>query len=327
METLSSQVPNDSFYVSAPTSPGRCSLEYLCFHSAPTTPTRKAFNIAVLDHETEPGTPNTYKDANSTFDEFEFDTSQRFNLNECQIEAGWKSKQDEQKMSQPAMAFADELFCDGKVMPLMPLKPPPRLQYINSDKLDRQSSTLPSPKSPSSRVRLPFQRRSLWNDDFDPFMVALENVRAAGEGKSAGNTHRRARSMSPIRATSPQSSNALENARGSPIKRAAKSPTKLTEPKEVLFARRARLVKVDQENPSKGGPFNPNRGTGESTGNRIKRFLFRSSSKGKRETEKRQKQDPNSTETKPPAATKLTLTHYRPKLFLCVGLGSKYVQQ
>ncbi|GKU93483.1 hypothetical protein SLEP1_g7075 [Rubroshorea leprosula] len=253
METLSSQVPNDSFYVSAPTSPGRCSPEYLYFHSAPTTPIRKAHNIAVFYHDTEPGTPNTYEDANSTFDEFEFDTSQRFNINKCHVEAGWKSEQDEQKKSQPAMAFADELFCDGKVMPLMPLKPPPR--------------------------------------------------------------------------TSPQRSNTLENAGGSPIKRAAKSPIKLNEPKWVLFARRARLVKVDQGNPGKAGPTNPNRETRESTGKRINRFLFRSTSTGKRETEKKQKQDPNSTETKPPEANKLTLTHYRPELFLCVGLGSKYVQQ
>ncbi|GLU18917.1 hypothetical protein SLE2022_351930 [Rubroshorea leprosula] len=327
METLPSQLPTDSFYVSAPTSPGRWSLEYLCFYSAPTTPTRKALNISVLDHETEPGTPNTHEDANSNFDEFEFDTSQRFNINKRHVEAGWKSEQDEQKKSLPAMAFADELFCDGKVMPLMPLKPPPRLQYINSEKFDRQSSTLPSPKSPSGGLRLPFQRRSLWNDDFDPFMVALEHVRGAGEGKSAANSHRRARSMSPIGATSPQRSNAWENAGGNPIKRAAKSPTKLTEPKGFLFARRARLVKVDQGNPGKAGPTNPNRETGESTGKRIKRFLFRSTSTGKAETEKKQKQDPNSTETKPPEATKLTLTHYRPKLFLCVGSGSKHMQQ
>ncbi|XP_039019161.1 uncharacterized protein LOC120150559 [Hibiscus syriacus] len=152
---------DDSFYMSAPTSPRRISQEVggLCFFSVPTSPTKRTLKSA-------------YEDSSSNGDdEFEFETSRRFNVGECEVKS-----QSEEPL--PAMAFADELFNDWKVMPL---KPPPRLQYHHH----KQSSSLSSsPRSPSSGLRLSFQRRSLWNDDFDPFMAAWKNVKEEKAGRS-----------------------------------------------------------------------------------------------------------------------------------------------
>ncbi|KAI5433381.1 hypothetical protein KIW84_020597 [Lathyrus oleraceus] len=176
----------------------------LFFYSAPTSPSRLKF-IDHIGSQTGPTTPRSYEDVNSNLDRFEFETSRRFNHSEL---IGSKVDRKDAKVfeehqrlcedSLPTMAFADELFCDGKVMPMMPpLKLPPRLVQ-NGD--SAQSSRATSPKSPTSKLRLPFSR--LWkNDDFDPFKVAFEKVREDKRGKSKGREHglRRTRSLSPLR--------------------------------------------------------------------------------------------------------------------------------
>ncbi|KAI4382151.1 hypothetical protein MLD38_008150 [Melastoma candidum] len=43
-----------------------------------------------------------------------------------------------------------------------------------------------------------FQRRKFWNDDFDPFAVALEKVREEDRGRTQVRSHRRAQSLSPF---------------------------------------------------------------------------------------------------------------------------------
>ncbi|XWS52593.1 hypothetical protein CRYUN_Cryun11dG0084300 [Craigia yunnanensis] len=411
METkfMTPQTPNDPFYMSAPASPSRISLEVegLSFFIVPTSPTRRNLKPA-YDLDTEPTTPKTCEDSSSHFDEFEFETSRRFDVGEYEVESEQKSEpkveepqqNHRRKESFPAMAFADELFSDGKVMPL---KPPPRLQYPDDKKFDKQSSTLSSPRSPTGVLRLAFQHRSLWNDDFDPFMVALENVKEEKVGKSQAKSHRRARSMSPLREIGPKGINDLSGSsqqqinqmglilptqqsepnlnkrmesnesafsmwvsnknkqmnRQEQVKQVKKSSLNLAEPKGVLSAGRARLVKVGHEKPRKPSLITPTEEAGESAkesrvtctketkSQKIKNFLFRSGSMRKISNEDEPKSS-NATESRPnitrkfsfksmgltqyneekraSAVTRMTLIQYRPKSLLCMGYGAKYVQ-
>lgn len=211
---------NEFLCTSAPTSARFNSNEeenIICFYSVPTSPSLKA---------------RAYEDANSNTDEFEFEfeTSRRFNNpSDFQNEKQKKRSQRQSSVdSLPAMAFADELFCDGKVLPLgPPLKLPPRLQNgsIKKTSMPSGSSLSSSPRSP---LGLSFLHRSLWNDDFDPFMVALEKVREGEEkrGKSKGRHGiRRTRSLTPFRGKSPIRPS---------------GPDMLSEPRELVFARRAK---------------------------------------------------------------------------------------
>ncbi|PSR86759.1 hypothetical protein CEY00_Acc32383 [Actinidia chinensis var. chinensis] len=92
------------------------------------------------------------------------------------------------------MALAGESSSNGQVMPL---KPPPRLQCPSRV---YQSSTASLPRSPGSVLRIPFPHRSTWNDEFDPFAVAWENVKDEKRGKTQ---HRWTRPLSPFRSTNP----------------------------------------------------------------------------------------------------------------------------
>ncbi|KAG0490412.1 hypothetical protein HPP92_007275 [Vanilla planifolia] len=85
----------------------------------------------------------------------------------------------------PPMAFADELFFNGFLVPLSPpqLKLPPRLQVPGeavspksprSPRTPRSPRSLFSPKSPASL--LGFKKEK----DFDPFAAALERIRKEG---------------------------------------------------------------------------------------------------------------------------------------------------
>lgn len=352
---MTPQTPNDPFYMSAPASPNRISLEVegLCFFSVPTSPTRRALKVA---YETSPNV-----------DEFEFETSRHFNVDEYEPESQPEEPNQNHggvKEPLPTMAFADELFADGKVMPL---KPPPRHQYSNI-------STWSSPRSPPTGVlRLPFQRRSLWNDDFDPFMVALKNVKEENQGR----THRRSRSVSPFRerGTTPKETNEYsgtsqqrinqmglilprkqsvpdQNRQMGRQQQVKKRELKLAEPKGVLFARRARLVKVGNGKPTKpsevdssstmeGGDTHAK----QTKGQKIKNFLFRS---GSMRNENKPKCCANGTQSRPklkrkfslkavgitqykeekrvPEVNLTTLIQYRPKLLLCMGYGAKYAK-
>ncbi|GLT54247.1 hypothetical protein SLA2020_274600 [Shorea laevis] len=263
------------------------------------------------------------------------------------------------------MAFADELFCDGKVLPLTPpLKLPPRLQNVKSKGGSSHSSTASSPRSPSSALKLSFSRRSLWNDDFDPFMVALENVREEKRGKTRGNNHRRARargrSLSPFRATGSLGSNESVGSSSTNLRepnslaQVGQSPKKFEEPKGLSFARKVRLVKIDHEMPTKPSleaGENARDQSGElclreSKRQKIKKFLSKSASM--REVNNRDKvKDQNTAswkatflrkfsfkssaesaqyngDTRVAKVTKMTLIHYRPRLLLCMGFGARY---
>ncbi|KAH6765946.1 hypothetical protein C2S52_016929 [Perilla frutescens var. hirtella] len=196
-----SNAPSPCVYMTAPNSPNgysrSSSMEF--YYSAPASPRRRA------------GCTSTFKASDDHLDEFEFETSKRFSdqLNSEASESPvggdqgheGRGKYRERGDSLPAMAFADELFLNGLVMPL---KPPPRLHCDTEFSSFSLNSPLSSPKSPRTVCRIPFARKSSWNDDFDPFMVALEKVREEERGRNSH--HRRSRSYSPFRAMSKSSS-------------------------------------------------------------------------------------------------------------------------
>ncbi|KAJ4970836.1 hypothetical protein NE237_003935 [Protea cynaroides] len=174
-----------SSYVSAPTSPGGASLSStgVYFYSVPTSPTSGQKDVP-FDLESEISS----SDSNG----FEFRTSQQF-------EKKRKKKKKEESCggdedSSAMMAFADELFSNGQVLPLKypphpeedqffhnskvpPLKLPPRLQQVEKGKCGNRSSSGSSPRSsPSSLLRWPILCCNLRNQEFDPFIAALEHV-------------------------------------------------------------------------------------------------------------------------------------------------------
>lgn len=266
---------NEFGYMSALTCASSCSQE-MCFHSEPTSPSRlKLWTPSCF--QTGHTTPGTYEDANSILDDFEFETSSRFNnLGDFCNETSQRNENTfdhQQELQQrlggdslPTMAFADELFCDGKVLPLVPpLKLPPRLlQNGDGNMMSTQSSTATSPRSPGSVLRFPFSRLSLWNDDFDPFMAALEKVREEKRGKQkAKHGLRRTRSLSPFRGFSyksgkhkglsqsqqPEShccgpAQLICELQKEPLKLASGITSMLSEPKGLEFARHVSLVGV-----------------------------------------------------------------------------------
>ncbi|KAL5833341.1 hypothetical protein ACOSQ3_017015 [Xanthoceras sorbifolium] len=374
---------NESLYLSAPTTPTPFTLDHLNFYSAPTSPipTSKTFTY---DYDDD------YQDANNSFIEFEFETSRLFIPEDDdfdQMGQSFDSPYDQQqehhqhkdKESLPAMAFADELFCDGKVMPL---KPPPRLNFN-----DNSSCLSSSPRSPTVALKFPFPRRSLWNDDFDPFAVALENVKDDNniEKRNKEKDYRPARSVSPVRALNPKRPNKSMSFHHQDINRSGHDqngqmepegpysiwfpyrnrkmePIRLAEPKGVLFARHTRLVKMGHEKAKRqketgknGKVSEESSGTRESKRQRMKKLLLRSASMGIGRASNEEKHKDQS-ESLPPnpkkrfsrkfsfmptgnsiahqcneeksvsQVTKLTLMQYRPRLFLCMGYGTKYVK-
>ncbi|XP_071911369.1 uncharacterized protein [Coffea arabica] len=183
-------------YLSAPTSP-KTPNRGMQFYTAPSSPAEEALGDDLF------------------FDDFEFSTSQKFDdfidleisQNSEHIPVNDQPQQQQGKPrrerggSLPTMAFADELFYNGLVMPL---KPPPRLQTSQENgNCFRQGSVPSSPKSPqsSSFIKVPFVHKAVWNDDFDPFKVALQKVseESRGRASNARGNHRRTRSHSPFR--------------------------------------------------------------------------------------------------------------------------------
>lgn len=179
------RITNDDFiYLTAPTSHFSQNLH---FHTAPTTP--------------KSSSPSVYE-SSSCFDEFidfEFESSRRYPPRECEFdrfyEAPFDQKPEKEKTSSvavdstalfPAMAFADELFCDGKVMPLKP--PPPCTSGGGGG---------------GGVFKSPFSRR--WDDDFDPFTVALEKVKGVLVDKHKHTDSKRSLSLSPLRSNKSKS--------------------------------------------------------------------------------------------------------------------------
>lgn len=204
MELISHEVPLpiSSPYQGAPASANR-GVQFPTAHSSPTKEVGR--NDHIWDSDLE----------KSNFDdEFEFSTSRKFH-DFIDQEIGLNLEyflQDDHKPQQqakpkrgrggslPTMAFADELFYNGQVMPL---KPPPRLQ-INQENgsIFSQGSVPSSPRSPLSSsfiYKFPFIHKAAWKDDFDPFKAALQKVSEESRGRvsnAAGNDHRRTRSYS-----------------------------------------------------------------------------------------------------------------------------------
>ncbi|XAR60277.1 hypothetical protein NMG60_11033577 [Bertholletia excelsa] len=164
-----------------------------------------------------PASPlKAHQQNSSMFDEFEFETSKRFRVAGMDLETYHSSQEQlqlqqqqqreneqerrgdrSQSQSVPTMAFADELFSDGHVLPLTP--PPSRLTQFHSPAASPPfNSPIPSIKFP----RLP-RRNNAWNDEFDPFVVALENVKSQEDcqrsSQNLKHNQKRARSLSPLR--------------------------------------------------------------------------------------------------------------------------------
>ncbi|KAJ8766816.1 hypothetical protein K2173_008370 [Erythroxylum novogranatense] len=111
-------------------------------------------------------------------DEYDFETSK---IRGRDDDESWKD------LVTNSTAFSDTIASTK------PLKPPPRLQYTNEfdhSKSGGQSPAMSSPRTPTSALKNLFSRKNLWNDDYDPFMVALENVK---EDKRTGKWHQYSR--------------------------------------------------------------------------------------------------------------------------------------
>ncbi|KAF5745007.1 hypothetical protein HS088_TW07G00588 [Tripterygium wilfordii] len=323
----------NAFYDSAPTSPTR-SFNNTWFYSLPSSPTRGG-SKAIYNVQTEPRIPGAYfEDVSSDFDEFEFETCLRVGLDEDREDSLDDHHQQgkvrrQQGGSLPAMAFADELFCGGKVLPL---KPPPRLQYPNGN-VSWKNPT--SPKSFNSIIKF----GSLWNDDFDPFMAALENVKEEKSGKSEQKNYRRAQSLPPILPTTPEHPNG-------PV-----CGLKLAEPKGVVYARHARqLAKAEaDERPSRP---TIEKGGKQSKKKKIMKLIKRNLSMAKTSDEEKDAAAAaaGKKSTKPKLSnkfrsdepmglmkynedkrksdhdmTRMAIVQWRPKLFSCMGYAPKYV--
>ncbi|KAA8544639.1 hypothetical protein F0562_022651 [Nyssa sinensis] len=362
--TSQTTTPNHSLYLSsAPNSPSDCSMH---FYSAPTSPIK--------------ATPNTNENVmNSNFDNFEFETSRNFCLDGFEFETSQRfeypnplldndQQQQQQQQQQhgvrdyslplPTMAFADELFRDGQVVPL---KLPPRLQFAN------QNSTASSPRSPSSVLKIPFSWRSMWNDDFDPFMAALDKVKEEEKKGKSHHIHRRARSLSPFRSNDSSSGALLEvepmmphqrhqmvpmESKGSAYARWVRhhnnqlgtkkasqvSPSPKIQPKlkgsPPTCGKRVRNVKRGHEGPTKTEEIPEEDGRQKRKG-----FLLKYASFGREKNESKLRDQiaalwkptyfknfsfnfkRNANKKKVNEEPKMTLAQYRPRLRLCLGYG------
>ncbi|KAL3653313.1 hypothetical protein CASFOL_002994 [Castilleja foliolosa] len=185
-ETKPSNASSPCAYVTAPTSPNEYTTTEF-YYSAPVSPARR-----------KPANPiatngNLYHHPSSNFGDFEFETSKKFGSH-LQFESS--DHFDYYRDPHPSMAFADELFLNGLVMPL---KLPPRLQYDSDCNTSfSHKSTNSSPRKDTCK-KVPFARKSSRYDGFDPFMVALQKVREDKRGRNS-RAQRRSRSYSPFRA-------------------------------------------------------------------------------------------------------------------------------
>ncbi|KAL9315710.1 hypothetical protein ACSQ67_016711 [Phaseolus vulgaris] len=340
---------NEFCYMSA------CSFSpEMYFYSAPTSLRLKL--RTPFDSQTCPTTPRetAYEDANSTMDEFEFETSRRFNSSVSDLDSETDPKDYENPFgdSLHSKAFADELFCDGKVLPLMPpLKLPPRLHKIGVSSIHR--SKLASPRSPGSMFRLRFSRHTLWNDDFDPFMVALEKVRGEKRRKpNARHVFRRSRSLSSFRSfrhkfnkyvgvtkscqLEPHCSDTAQlvcELEKSPWKEVLGRINGLSESKGVVFARQMRLARKDTTS-EKASILKLATETKKDEGKRcgfwtrnkkrecIKKFLFRTRNMGKANAHNKL-EDKMEAQEKPSSVRKRhmeAVTNRSKKIFSLLGL-------
>ncbi|KAG2390995.1 hypothetical protein LR48_Vigan07g036500 [Vigna angularis] len=317
---------NESCYMSA------CSFgQEMWFYSEPTSPSRLRLR-SPFDSQTDSTTPTEteYEDSDFTGDEFEFETSRRFNGSVTDLDSEINQKDEKNPFgdSLQTMAFADELFCDGKVLPQMPpLKLPPRLEKFEVGSIYR--SKLASSRSSRLVFRLRLSRHSFRNDDSDPFTVALEKVRGEKRRKSnVRHVFRRSRSLSSFRSfrhkfkksvrvtksSQPEShcsdtAEVVRELEKRPLKEVSGRTNVLSESKGLVFARKMRLVasisKLDiatKKDEGKRGGFWRRNKKRES----IKKFLFRLRNLGKANAQSKL-EDKMEAQERPPSVRKLDL--------------------
>ncbi|KNA18412.1 hypothetical protein SOVF_071050 [Spinacia oleracea] len=156
----------------------------------PTSPTRSApgFKSGSI-------TPEIPENFSPYAENFEFEESKRF----YPYDNGFYKSGD------LSVAYADELFCDGK---MVPLRLPPQVRCTRPSKRRGNDSTGSSPGARTVKgVKVPFLRqRSLWNDGYDPFLAALNKVKEdndvismSSSGEKKAHHLRRSKSLSPFR--------------------------------------------------------------------------------------------------------------------------------
>ena len=266
MENVSPSIDDFySYYTSAPTSPRKYNyLDGFLFLSMPTSPTRNRVGF-----ESGSITPEMSDSFSPYVDNFEFEGSKRFDP----YENRFGTSRD------LSIAYADELFCDGK---MLPLRPPPRAQCTRPNK--GNNSTASSSGGRGSKLKVPFLRqRSLWNDGYDPFLDALNKVK---EGNDMVSQHRkkaqlrRSKSLSPFRrpnVSTTWKSTHIHNKMG------------LSPRKDVLGPLNPIVFRPIKETKEEMGNFE----SLESRKQRIKKFLLKNSSFGKEvNREKREHKTP-----------------------------------
>ncbi|WVY91846.1 hypothetical protein V8G54_037360 [Vigna mungo] len=315
---------NESCYMSA------CSFgQEMWFYSEPTSPSRLRLR-SPFDSQTDSTTPTetAYEDSDFTGDEFEFETSCRFNVSVSDLDSEINQKDEKNPFgdSLQTMAFADELFCDGKVLPQMPpLKLPPRLQKFEVGSIYRPK--LASSRSSRSVFRLRLSRHSFRNDDSDPFTVALKKVR--GENRTnARHVFRRSRSLSSFRSfrhkfkksvrvtkSCQLESHCSEKAElvceldKRPLKEVSGRTNVLSESKGLVFARKVRLVAsisklgmaTKKDEGKRCGFWRRNKKR-----ECIKKFLFRLRNLGRANAQSKL-EDKMEAQERPPSVRKLDL--------------------
>ncbi|KAK6925526.1 Protein of unknown function DUF1645, plant [Dillenia turbinata] len=246
MDSLAFRLEKDASFRSAPASPSRFTRNTMYFYSMPSSPRRD--------------------------DEFEFETSRKFAADGL---FDHESVKNPQLVMKQQMAFADELFFNGLVLPMKSpqLKLPPRLQNgggAGSNGLDYQfhSPAPSSPRSPSSLLKISFPRKHLWNDDFDPFLTALESVKEEQKDRNTKENHfRRAWSLFPLANASPSAGSKNDQGEKMGIENHT-HPNEKTVPTESKDPKLSTFL----ESPEK---------IGRTRKQRMKEFLHRSASTGR----------------------------------------------
>ncbi|GAA0186669.1 hypothetical protein LIER_33957 [Lithospermum erythrorhizon] len=208
MEFTIHQAQNiSSPYVTAPTSPTgltpQNNIDLILYHSTLSSPCNNNNSLSYDQYSSSFRTTPT----SPKFDDFEFGTSNTLLCNTYettelfqQVQEPQIHSQHELECSHSSMVFADDLFCDGK---FIPLKLPPRLQSFDNmkHKVRRNRGGLVA-STPTSPLRKATPR----HDKFDPFVVALQKVTEnRGRRSNVGgydDNHKRTRSHSPFRANS-----------------------------------------------------------------------------------------------------------------------------
>ncbi|KAI4368655.1 hypothetical protein MLD38_017190 [Melastoma candidum] len=231
---------------------------------------------------------------------FEFQTCRRFAQDDAIVQENRKAGFN---FSGRPMAYADDLFLNGKILPLK-LKLPPCKQGSRGMGMPVRSPS-PSPRSPlSPGAFFSFRDKYVRKDDMvtDPFMVALENVKSDKKRMELNVDL----DFDPFDFESNRS-----------------NQCRMFEPRGVEFARKLRLAQLAEELKEMG-----TEAVGHvPTRRRIRNFLMRS----KRSVLGKLRIGGSSGSTVNAApvhkAKQLAVVKYKPnKILLCLGYGGMSVR-